>query len=76
MILESMLRPPLFEAKTVFHPDTGQQVGANRANPLSMILGNPTEGGETGFMIGVLQSRTISEAVTADSIDWKGENAW
>ncbi|MEM7370875.1 MAG: hypothetical protein AAF587_19830 [Bacteroidota bacterium] len=73
LVLESFVKPPLFLATTVFHPDTGQQVGVNRENPLSLILGNPGEGGETGFMIGVLKSRNISEAVTSDSIDWKGE---
>lgn len=73
MVCESMIKPPLYEAKTVFHPDTGQQVGASRDNPLSLILGTPGEGGETGFMIGVLKSRNISEAVTEDSIVWKGE---
>lgn len=73
LVWESFVKPPLFIAKTVFHPDTGKQVGVNRENPLSLILGTPGEGGETGFMIGVLRSRNISEAVTSDSIEWKGE---
>jgi hypothetical protein len=73
MVWQALSKPSLYVAKTVFHPETGQQNGSNRGNALSLILGNPGEGGETGFMIGVLKSRNISEAVTSDTIDWKGE---
>lgn len=61
--------PKYYTAETVFHPEGGS--GANAAlanNPLALILGGATGGGQSGMMIGALKSRNISEAVAKDSI--------
>lgn len=73
MLLESLARPDVLIANTVFHPEVNKQSAGLRENPFSFLIGSGAEGGETSFMIGILQSRNISEAVTSDSILFEGE---
>lgn len=68
MGVRSFFKPNLYTAETVFHPEsTGQSTNVDLGNPVSFILGGGMgEGGEVGFMLGVLRSRNLSEAVMAE----------
>ncbi len=70
--------PTQYEAVAVFHPDssTGSSgISALGSDPLSLIFGrgSNTAGGNALQMIGVLQSRRISEDVAADSLEIEGK---
>lgn len=65
--LNSMLKPSYFSSKTTFHPEN---LGTNTsANPLGIFLGANNLNSSNQFMIGVLESKFLSEAVASDSID-------
>ncbi|TAE50535.1 MAG: hypothetical protein EAZ89_11895 [Bacteroidetes bacterium] len=71
---QGLLRPKYYSAETIFHPEIGMEEGA-RPEALSLILGDAAggAGGEAVFMMGILQSRHLSEAVAADSIMMYGQ---
>lgn len=73
MLFEALARPDVMLANTIFHPEGNQNAGTLGDSPFGFLIGAGAEGGETSFMIGVLQSRHISEAVTADTIEQEGE---
>jgi len=72
MLWYASSKPTIYIAKTLFHPE-GKTMGGGQDNALSLILGSGAEGGEAGVMVGVLESRRISESVTADSIEYHGQ---
>lgn len=65
-------KPTIYIATTLFHPE-GKTMGAGQENALSLILGGGADGGEAGVMVGILESRRISESVTSDTIEFHGE---
>ncbi|MEO0470393.1 MAG: hypothetical protein AAF206_12275 [Bacteroidota bacterium] len=70
MGVKSFFNPKIFTAETIFHPEsTGQATNVDLGNPVSFILGGGVgEGGEVGYMLGVLRSRNLSEAVMAEPL--------
>ena len=61
--------PNEYRTYATFHPDTGNQSGLSAAaNPLAFIFGNDVGDGKSNQMIGVLDSRRLSEMVAADSV--------
>lgn len=70
--------PRRYEAVAVFHPDSSSGssgISTLGSDPLSLIFGRgaASAGGNALQMIGVLQSRRISEDVAADSLVIEGE---
>jgi len=72
LFVNSLLKPTFYQAKTTFHPETGNQEG-ERMSPINLLFGGQSGGGSNQFMIGILKSRNLSEEVTSDSVMWKGE---
>ncbi|MDX2283398.1 MAG: hypothetical protein NW241_04515 [Bacteroidia bacterium] len=74
MLLNSSFRPTIYIARTIFHPEAAGDQGGNAANSaLSLLFGPSAEQGGANFMIGILKSRYISEAVVADTILYEGQ---
>ncbi|MDX1907922.1 MAG: hypothetical protein SF053_12885 [Bacteroidia bacterium] len=73
LVVNGMLRPTFYSALTVFHPETTGEGFSAETSAISMILGGGQEKGPASFMIGVLKSRHISEAVAADSVEYHGQ---
>ncbi|GAB4420993.1 MAG: hypothetical protein OHK0039_35270 [Bacteroidia bacterium] len=70
-LFHAYMRPTFYTAKTTFHPEG--RTGNSQESALSMILGGGVENSESAVMIGILQSRRISEAVTSDTIVFHDE---
>ena len=66
--LYAFFSPSEYQTYATFHPDSNNQTGINTSNPLSLIFGNEVGDSKSSQMIGVLNSRRLSEMVAADSV--------
>ncbi len=73
--IRAFFSPTSYVATATFYPDTGGQAsfGSIKDNPLAFILGGGTEGAEKEMMVGVLNSRRLTEDITGDSVIWHGK---
>jgi uncharacterized protein involved in exopolysaccharide biosynthesis len=64
----AIVEPAYFRSHAVFHPEAETGGSFNFDNPVSMLLGSPGGTIEATNMIGILNSRRISEMVVADTV--------
>ncbi len=77
MGIQAFFTPPTYTTKSVFLPDSGgNSMMGSIDNPLSLILGNQTEGSDQLQMLQIMQSRMLNEAVAADSIETESGKVW
>lgn len=72
--LRAYFAPVMYRATTVFHPESGSTgaSGLMIPDPISILMGSADGSASDQQMIGVLQSKSISGAVVADTIPWNG----
>jgi uncharacterized protein involved in exopolysaccharide biosynthesis len=71
-LYNSLLKPTFYKATTTFHPETSGK-DSEGFSPISLLFGDGTGKSSNSFMMGVLKSRFISEAVTSDTVEYAGE---
>lgn len=72
MGIRAYFAPVMYRTTTVFHPEsspTGSS-GLMIPDPISILMGSSDGSASGQQMIGVLQSKSISESVVADTIVW------
>ncbi len=70
--IRAYFAPVMYRATTVFHPESNStgSSGFMIPDPISLLMGSSDGSASGQQMIGVLMSKSISEAVVADTIPW------
>lgn len=70
--LRAYFAPVMYRTTTVFHPESSStgSSGLMIPDPISILMGSSDGSASGQQMIGVLMSKSISEAVVADTILW------